>query len=71
MSYIIRVLLYCSQVITAMAHIPQLIWWGVLGDHKRVEVPVVLVKVLEVMELKEKSKRNLPLLIWYEDFNAI
>jgi hypothetical protein len=54
-----------------MAHIPQLMWWEVLGDHKTVEVPLVLVRALEVMVLKEKSKRNLPLLMWYEEFNFI
>jgi hypothetical protein len=46
-------------------------WREVLEDHKKVEVPLVLVRVLEVMVLKEKSKRNLPLLMWYEEFNFI
>jgi hypothetical protein len=46
-------------------------WWEVLGDHKTVEVPLVMVRVLEVMALKEKSKRNLHLLMWYKEFNCI
>jgi hypothetical protein len=46
-------------------------WQEVLGDHKTVEVPLVLVRALEVMALKEKSKRNLPLLMWYEEFNFV
>jgi hypothetical protein len=42
--------------------------WEVLVDHKKVEVPLVLVRVLEVMVWRAKSKRNLPLPMWYVEF---
>jgi hypothetical protein len=51
-----------------MAHLPQSVWWEVLEDHKKVEVLVVSARVLEVMVWMEKSKRNLPLHMWYVEF---
>ena len=51
-----------------MAHFPQLMWQEVLEDHKNMEVPLVLARVLEVMVWMENSKRNLPLHMWYVEF---
>jgi hypothetical protein len=43
-------------------------WWEVLVDHKKVEVHLALVRVLEVMVWREKSRKNLPLPMWYVEF---
>jgi hypothetical protein len=43
-------------------------WWEVLVVYKTVEVPLVLARVLEVMGWKRRSKKNLPLLMWYVEF---